>query len=73
MNGSKSGDPTKQYGRPDRTDRKNLAESFPGLVSLALRQQPNCDRNFRVARHSLTFGMEEGTEAVIPDREFGLV
>src|SRR2546429_3110843 len=28
-----------QYGGPDRTDRGNLAEPFPGLVFLALRQQ----------------------------------
>ena len=30
---------TQQYGRPDRTDRRNLAEPFPGLVFLALREQ----------------------------------
>ena len=29
----------KQYGGPDRTDRRNLAQPFPGLVFLALRQQ----------------------------------
>jgi hypothetical protein len=29
----------KQYGCPDRTDRRNLAESFPGLVFLGLSQQ----------------------------------
>src|SRR4029077_18401536 len=28
-----------QHGRPDRTDRRNLAEPFPGLVFLAFRQQ----------------------------------
>src|SRR6202047_2624403 len=29
----------KQYGCPDRTDRRNLAELFPGLVFLGLCQQ----------------------------------
>src|ERR1700686_2550565 len=29
----------KQYGCPDRTDRRNLAERFPGRVFLAPRQQ----------------------------------
>jgi hypothetical protein len=29
----------KQYGCPDRTNRRNLAEPFPSPVFLALRQQ----------------------------------
>src|ERR1700686_3092393 len=29
----------KQYGCPDRTDRRNLAKLFPGLVFLGLCQQ----------------------------------
>jgi hypothetical protein len=32
----------RQYGRSDRIDRRNLAESRPGLVFLAFREQPAC-------------------------------